>query len=411
MTIRTSIRVAFVAVAVAGAGSAWATQGTACPNAKMSKQIAKPMAAAQEALKKGKWRDVLVKTKEAKAVPGFQRSAFDEFWLHEFEGYAYNALGQPSDAAKEWEAVIASPCATAADKMDRYKALASVFFNVKNYPKAIDYANKGLAGGRDPELLVTLGQAYYQSGDNKNAQRVMNDVIGSFEQRGTQPKENTLLIVLSSCERAGDTACKTRIYEKLVSYYPKTEYWQNLTSSLIRGDFKDEQKINVMRLALDVDVMKDPEQFKEMAQIALDQGLPAEAQAVLDQAVAKNLVKDARTADLFKRLREKAVTAAAADKAALGSKESAAKAAPNGDAYVRLGASYLSYGDTAKAVEALKAGIAKGGLTQPDEAGLLLGIAHLRSNNKTEAKTAFKSVSNTKDPTMARIAKLWSLNT
>jgi len=159
-----------------------------------------------------------------------------------------------------------------------------------------------------------------------------------------------------------------------------------------------------------VDVMKDPEHFKEMAQIALDQGLPAEAQAVLDQAVAKNLVKDARTADLFKRLREKAATAANTDKAALATKESEAKASRTGDAFVRLGASYLSYGDAAKAIDALKAGIAKGNLAQRDEAGLLLGIAYLRINNKVEAQKAFKTVSNAEDSTMARIAKLWQLN-
>jgi tetratricopeptide (TPR) repeat protein len=409
MSIRQSIRIAFVALAVAASGSAFAAQGAGCPNGKMSKQIAKPMSAANEALQKKKWRDVLAKTKEAKAVTGFTRSAWDEFWMHEFDGYAYNALGQPADAAKEWEAVLSSPCATAADKTERYKALAGAYFNLKNYPKAIEYANKGLAGGRDPELLVTLGQAYYQSGDNKNSQRVMSDVLASIEQRGGKPPENTLVIVLNACERAGDQACKTRIYEKLVSYYPKQEYWQNLTSSLIRGDYSDEQKMNVMRLALAVDVMKDPEQYKEMAQIALDQGLPAEAQAVLDQAMAKNLVKDARTQDLFKRLRDRATSAAATEKPALAKKETDAKAAANGDAYVKLGAAYLSYGDQAKAVEALKAGIAKGQLTQPDEAGLLLGIAHLRANNKAEAQKAFRTVS--KDPAMVRTAKLWLLNT
>jgi tetratricopeptide (TPR) repeat protein len=410
MTIRSSIRIAFFSLLLAGAGSAFATQGTACPNAKVSKQIAKPMVAAQEALKKAKWRDVLARTKEARAVQGgFQRNAFDDFWLQEFDGYAYNALGQSADAAKAWEAVVASPCATSADKMDRYKALAGVYFNLKNYAKAIDYYNKVLASGRDPEVMVLLGQAYFQAGDNKNAQRVMQDVVVATEQRGQTPKEQMLINVLNACERAGDRPCVTKLYEKLVLHYPKQEYWQNLTSSLIRGDFSDEQKINVMRLALKVDVMKDPEQFKEMAQIALDQGLPAEAQAVLDQAVAKNIVKDKRTSDLFDRLRKSVAAAVEADKKAFATKETEAKAAPNGDLYVKLGASYLSYGETAKAVEAIKAGIAKGKLTRPDEAGLLLGIAHLRSNNKDEAKKAFQTVK--QDPTMVRTAKLWALNT
>ena len=74
----------------------------------------------------------------------------------------------------------------------------------------------------------------------------------------------------------------------------------------------------------------------------------------------------------------------------------------------KLGAAYLSYGQNDKAVEALQRGIGKGGVKNPDEAGILLGIAYLRMNNKEEATKAFQSVK--QNPTMARIAKLWVLH-
>ncbi len=44
-----------------------------------------------------------------------------------------------------------------------------------------------------------------------------------------------------------------------------------------------------------------------------------------------------------------------------------------------------------------------------DEAGILLGIAYLKAGNKPEAAKAFQTVN--KDPTLTRVAKLWSLNT
>ena len=60
-----------------------------------------------------------------------------------------------------------------------------------------------------------------------------------------------------------------------------------------------------------------------------------------------------------------------------------------------------------------KGGIGKSDPTteaqRADEANILLGIAHLRNNNKAEAAKAFRNVK--RDPTMARIAKLWVLNT
>ena len=98
----------------------------------------------------------------------------------------------------------------------------------------------------------------------------------------------------------------TKVYEKLVLFYPKPEYWQNLLRSLKQGDTNDKQKINVLRLAVAVDVLKSPDDFTEMAQIALDEGLPAEAQSVLEQAIEKKLFKDQRKIDLNNRLLAKA---------------------------------------------------------------------------------------------------------
>ena len=43
---------------------------------KISKQIAKPMAAAQEAMKAKRWQEVLTKMREAEAMPG-AKSQFD----------------------------------------------------------------------------------------------------------------------------------------------------------------------------------------------------------------------------------------------------------------------------------------------------------------------------------------------
>lgn len=409
MSIRSRFGVAAVAVVLmAGASSAFA-QGGCTGGGKISKQIAKPMDAANKAIAARKWQEVLTRVREAEGTTGYIKSAFDQFHMTEFKAYAYHQLGQYADAARELEAGLNSPCMAEAKKPDRLKNLAGIYYQMRNYPKAIEFANRGLKLRNDPELKVTLGQSYYQSGKNADAVRIMNEVIGDFERKGERPKENTMLTVLTACQKAQDNNCVTRLFEKLVVYYPKPEYWQNLLVSLTQSDLQDEQKINVMRLQQKVGVMKKPSEYTEMAQIALDQGLPGEAQAVLEDAFSKKLFTDERSQSLNTRLLAKAKASAATDKAALASKEAAAKAAATGDDLVQLGAGYLSYGDNAKAVELLKAGIAKGKLTNPDEAGILLGIANLRVNNKAEAEKAFRTVK--ADPTMTRIAKLWLLNT
>jgi tetratricopeptide (TPR) repeat protein len=145
-----------------------------------------------------------------------------------------------------------------------------------------------------------------------------------------------------------------------------------------------------------------------MAEIALNAGLPGEAIAAIDAGKAKNVFKEARKADIDKML-ERAKAAAEADKKSLAQQDASAKANAQGNADVKLGAAYLSYGDTAKAIEALNRGITKGGVRNPDEAAILLGIAYLKAGNKPEAAKAFDAVN--KDPTLTRVAKLWKLNT
>jgi tetratricopeptide (TPR) repeat protein len=389
-------------------------QGAGCTGGgKISKTIAKPMTAAQEAMKAKRWQDVLARVRDAEAAPG-AKSAFDQYYMAEFRGYAYHNLRQDADAARELENALNSPCMPEAKKADRYKALVGLYTSLKNYPKAIDYANRGLKLSRDPELQVALAQAYYQSGNNKDAARVMKDLLASSDRA---PKEQQLLLIRAACEKAGDNACVSQAYEKLVVYYPKPEYWQNLMRALRGGDLDDIQAHNVMRLALYVNVLKDPDQFKEMAQLGLEEKLACEAQTVLEQGFAKRVFVEKRDVDVNTRLLDAAKKEAATEKAALAKNEAAARSAATGDALVKVGAQYLACGDVAKGTQLIQAGITKGNLAKGepkeaernDEAYLILGMGHLKNNNKAEAAKAFRAVK--KDPTMVRIAKLWLLNT
>src|SRR5688500_7249123 len=112
VSIRSGFGIAVAAIGFIALGSATPAfaQGAGCTGGgKMSKQIAKPMAAAQEALKSKRWQEVLNKTREAEAVPG-SKSQFDQYWMNEFRGYAYHNLRQEAEAARELEAALNSPC-------------------------------------------------------------------------------------------------------------------------------------------------------------------------------------------------------------------------------------------------------------------------------------------------------------
>jgi Tfp pilus assembly protein PilF len=263
-------------------------------------------------------------------------------------------------------------------------------------------------------MQVAVAQAYYQSGNNKEAARMMNELLD----RGGVPKEQQLLLVVSACQKVNDNNCVSRAFEKLVVNYPKPDYWSNLMVALRNSNLNDLQQLNVMRLGVHVKVLKRPDEYKEMAQLGLEEKLACESQSVLETGFTNKIFVEKRDVDVNTRLLAAAKKECAVDKAALPANEASAKAAASGDALVKVGAQYLAAGDPAKAVAAIQAGITKGNLSasdpanqaqRSDEAYILLGIAQLRSNNKPEAAKAFNTVK--KDPTMVRIAKLWVLNT
>jgi tetratricopeptide (TPR) repeat protein len=387
-----------------------AAQSEACSgkNAQISKHLKKPMGAAIEAVKTQNWNEVIAQVNIAQADPK-PKGLYDEYWIHKLLGNANAGQKKYAEAGPELEKVVDSPCMTDAERTEHLKLLTQVYYQVDNFPKVIEYGNRALKAGAPADFALYVGQAYYLTKDYKSTIAVMGDVVSKLEAEGKPPGEQNIRIIHGACAALEDAACITAQAEKLVKYYPKPEYWQNVVVSMMRSDTTDTQMLNVMRLAMHVDAMTTSDQFTEMAEIALNTGLPGEAMAALEQGFTKNVFKDARVVDQIKKMQERAKASAATDKASLAQQEASAKANAAGNADVKLGAAYLSYGDTAKAIEALNRGIGKGGVRNSDEAGLLLGIAHLRAGNKPEAAKAFETVN--KDPTLTRVAKLWLLNT
>jgi len=169
----------------------------------------------------------------------------------------------------------------------------------------------------------------------------------------------------------------------------------------------DVAAFNAYRLATEVGAMRAGDDYTEMAQRALENDLPGEAQSALEAGFARKAFTDKRDIDRNTRLLATAKERAAADRVGLAKADKEAAAGNSGDVDLRVGQAYMSYGQYAAAVTAIQRGIAKGNVTDPAEAQMALGIAQLRAGNKSEASKAFRAVKG--DADTRRVAKLWSL--
>jgi tetratricopeptide (TPR) repeat protein len=375
---------------------------------KVSKELAPALKAAQEALQKKQLAEAIGKLKEAEG--NAKKTPYDQHIINELAGVAYAKQNNYPEASKYFEAEINDGFLDEKEVPGRIKAVAQMNYQLKNYDKAIEYGQRAIKGGfADDEMKTLVGQSYYLKGDYKGTLKFYDEIISQQIKAGQTPKDEPLQLALSACVKLNDSECTTKELERLVEYHPKPEYWQNLLYSVRSvSNLGDRNTLQVYRLMSELDVLKDPTDYTEMAQLAIEQGNPGEAQHILEKGLQKGVFADARQKDKNQRLLDSAKKAATADQATLPKVEADANSSSTGDKNVGVGLAYLGYQQYDKALDQLSKGVTKGGVKNDAEARLLLGIAQLKTGKKDDAVKTFKGVKG--DANLERLAELWSLH-
>jgi len=375
---------------------------------KVSRALEKPLKAANEAMNAKRYDEAIAKAREVQGTQG--RTAYDNFVINEILGASYVRTNKYAEA---YEALATNADSAFLDQKTRamrYTALSQLGYTLKKYPETIEWANKAIAAGQDTsEIRLIIAQTQYLQGKYKEAVTAMQDVVSRAEKNG-RPNETSLQFLFQCYTKLNDPVNQGRVIEKLVTYYPKPDYWLNAMVSLIQSARSDERLLlQVYRLQAEVGTLKRSDQFGEMAQLSVEQGYPGEAVATLDQALAKNVFTDPREKAKYERLLEAAKKVLAQEKENTVKSEQEAMRSANGDLLVGVGASYLfNLGDAAKAATLIQQGITKGVSKIPlYDAYVTLGLAYAKAKNGAEGDKAFGKVD--KNDNYERLAKLWSL--
>src|SRR5882724_7015184 len=298
---------------------------------KVSKQASKPLKAAKDAADAKKYPEALDKLKEVEALP--EKTPYDTHVMYELYGYVYVRTQQYPEAAKALEASLNDGLLEESEVPNRVKALAQVNYQIKNYDKAVEYGSRALKNnGQDEDMITLVSQAYYIKADYKGTVKFVDDIVDSQIKAGKEPKEQPLNLLLNACLKEDDNVCATHALERLVTFHPKPEHWQNLLYALFQQEGQtDKSLLHIYRLASEVDVLKRPEDYTEFAQLAIEAGSPGEAQAILEKGMAKNVFTDAKLIDRNKRLLDTAKKQADQDRASLDKIAKDAAAGKTGD--------------------------------------------------------------------------------
>ncbi len=395
-------------VAAQASPAAAAAPASAASAPSVRPEVGKPLQAAQDAAKAGNYKEALARVAEAEAMPGL--TPYELFITQRIKGPAAFGAGEVALAIASFEASLGSPLLPAADRVPITETTVKLLLQQKEYARAAGWMKTYLAeGGANPEMRRLYPQVLSVQGDHAGVLRELAPLVAADEAAKRATPEATLRLLAASQSALKDMPAYTVTLEKLATSTGKPEYWAELIARAGRRDgFADERlRLDVYRLRRATGVPLEAGELGDMAVRAQQAGLPAEAQALLNEGFASGLLgKDANTA-ADKKLLETATKAATQDKVGLADGEASALKAKDGNAAVNLGLALSATGAHDRALALMTQGQAKGGLRRPDDAQLHLGLAQWRAGKIDDAKASFAAAKGADG--VGDLARLWAL--
>ena len=368
-------------------------------------EIGKHLQAALELMKGKKGKEALAKAREAQAVPG--KTPYESYLATRILAQAAAAAGDPGAAASAFEAAAGAAAAPDAERRQFLAAAAGQYYLAKDYAKAAEAAVRyARQGGTDKSVRTIHVQSLYLGNNFAAAAKAISADVEAEEDAGKTPAEEQLQLLTNAYLQQRDTTGYAKAMEKLVTYYPKRDYWLNLVHGIAtRPGFSERLALDVARLKIETGTMRTAQEYLEAAQLSLIDGFPLEAALVIDKGYAAGLLGTGAEAERHKRLREMAAKSVAEDKKSL---EANAAAAKDAKAVFNEGFNLVLHGKfdqgLAMMEKALRQGIAS---KRPDHARLQLAYAYHLAGQKQKAVQIFRTLQGTDGS--GALARAWAI--
>lgn len=398
------------AAAVTLALASWcvhaADEAASAPKEGARPEVANVLKEADALRQQKKWDEALAKVKQAQGVANL--TPYETFFIWRMQA----AIGLASDNAPVAIDALSHAVDAGRFSPDEQKqalmALTDLYYRGKDYPHTIETAQRYMkAGGTDGAAHQELTNALYLSGNYAAAVPELQANVKAEEAAGKAPSEQLLRMLASAQGKLNDDAGYEMTLQKLVQYYPKPELWADLASRVQTAPgFADYLRLDAYRLRRATGLLKNADQYVEMAQLAIQAGYPEEAVKVVEEGYARGLMGTGGNAKQHEALRAQAKRAAATDAAALA--QSSGTSSKDANSLANVGFALATAGQADKGIPMLEQAIAKGGLKRPEVAKLHLGVAQALAGQKDAALRTLQGVQG--NDGSAGLAHLWVLH-
>jgi tetratricopeptide (TPR) repeat protein len=274
-----------------------------------------------------------------------------------------------------------------------------------HYQKAITYGTElGAINALDPTTEAMVARAYYETKDFPNAQKYAQMSVDASKATGQAPSEVALDIVMSSQANQHNEAGAQQTLENLALNYNRSSDWSQLIDVALGGkNIKDADALYLLRLKMMIpDAMKDFD-YLSLGSVADQQGYSTEAYSVYQKGIAAGKITAGKAGAGYGHAR----SGAAIDQKSLGQIAASAEKSKTGEQDIKLAEDYWGYGRFADAEVAARRAISKGGLKDPSEGPMLLGMLLVAQGKYDDAVTTLDQVHGS--PSRNNTAHLWSV--
>ena len=383
----------------AGAAAAQGAAGSVRP------EVGKPLQAANALVKQRKGREALAEVAKAEAVPG--RTAYENQVIAQMKAAAAAVSGDQDATIRANEALLESGKFGGREALPLIQSVAVAHYNKKDYANAARWTQRYFKeGGTDPQMRTVLLQSYYLGNDCTS----VNKMLGAGNEDSSRRSSEEELQILANCYlRQNDTGGYVNTIEKLVVHYPKKQYWTDLLARVQKKPgFSDRLGVHVYRLRLATGNISSAGDYMELTQLALQQGVPAEATVIMDKGYAAGVLGKGEEAARHERLRTLVTKQLEESQKNRDKDEREALASRDGNDLVKVGLNYVYEGKPEKGFPLIEQGIKKGVAKRPEDAKLRLGEAQLQAGRRESGVKTLREVKG--NDGAGDIARLWVLH-
>ncbi|HDY82041.1 MAG: hypothetical protein DRQ65_02135 [Gammaproteobacteria bacterium] len=323
--------------------------------------------------------------------------------VYNLYAFIYYLREDYANALKAYENVVAQPDIPIAMEVNTKFTIAQLYFVQEQWQKGINALLDWFRATESPNAnaYVLLAQGYYQIKDYDKALFNVEKAISIYKEKDKLPKEQWFNLARFLYFEKNDINKTVDILEELLVYYPKKQYWVQL-SHMYGEQQKESEQLSAMETAYVQGMLDRSTEQVTMAYLYLNAEVPYKAARVMDKGLTNKSIEGKSknweiAGSAWRQARE-------IDKA-IPAMEEAAAGSDQGELYTRLGNVYLDGDQFKKAITALNKGLSRGGVKRPDTARLVLGMAYFNTKQYARAREAFVAAG--RDERSAKYAAQW----